>query len=139
MSGATTGKGSKRKAAEPRTNWRRLRGLTGGQIRAGLRKDREVVPTDPAFWAKAKVVMPRAKKTVTMRLDADLLDWFRSNAGYQTRINAVLRAYMNARLESVEADPGLQRMMAVSMADVEGGRVMNNRQPLLRRTHPGKR
>ena len=42
--------------------------------------------------------MPRAKKTVTVRLDADLLEWFRRNRGYQTRINAVLRAYMNAEV-----------------------------------------
>jgi uncharacterized protein (DUF4415 family) len=33
-----------------------------------------------------------------MRLDADLLEWFRTNRGYQTRINAILRAYMNAEL-----------------------------------------
>jgi uncharacterized protein (DUF4415 family) len=97
MSDATTGRTSRRKASEPRTDWKRLRSLTGPQIRAGLRKDPEVVPTNPAFWAKAKVVMPRSKKTVTMRLDADLLEWFRRNAGYQTRINAILRAYMNAQ------------------------------------------
>ena len=41
--------------------------------------------------------MPRPKKTVTMRLDANLLDWFRSNRGYRTRSNAVLRSYMNAQ------------------------------------------
>jgi uncharacterized protein (DUF4415 family) len=133
MSVATTGKNLK-KATEPRTNWKRLRSLTGAQIRASLCKDPEVVPTDPTFWAKAKVMMPRSKKTVTMRLDADLLDWFRSNSGYQTRINAVLRAYMNARLQSVEADPGLQRMMAASLADVEGDRVMSSRQLMRPRT-----
>jgi len=31
-----------------------------------------------------------------MRLDADLLRWFRRERGYQTRINAILRAYMQA-------------------------------------------
>jgi uncharacterized protein (DUF4415 family) len=31
-----------------------------------------------------------------MRIDADLLAWFRRQRGYQTRINAILRAYMNA-------------------------------------------
>ncbi len=31
-----------------------------------------------------------------MRLDADLLDWFRTRPGYQTRINSILRAYMDA-------------------------------------------
>jgi uncharacterized protein (DUF4415 family) len=97
MSAATTGKSLKRKVAEPRTNWTRLRSMTHKQIQAGLRKDPEARATDEAFWARAKIVMPRSKKTVTMRLDADPLDWFRSNPGYQTRINAVLRAYMNAQ------------------------------------------
>jgi uncharacterized protein (DUF4415 family) len=41
-------------------------------------------------------VLPRRKEVVTMRLDADLLAWFRQQRGYQTRINAILRAYMNA-------------------------------------------
>ena len=47
------------------------------------------------FWANATVHWPdQPKKQVTMRLDADLLDWFKSNGrGYQTRINAVLRSY----------------------------------------------
>jgi len=98
MSAATTGKTSRRKATEPRTNWKRVRSLTAAQIRAGIRKDPNINPTDEAFWAKAKVVMPRSKKTITMRLDADILDWFRGNSGYQTRINAILRAYMNAQL-----------------------------------------
>ena len=100
MSAERTGKNSKRKVAEPRTNWKRVRSLTGARIRAGLRKDAEAVPTDDSFWASAKVVMPRPKRTVTMRLDADLLEWFRRNQGYQTRINAILRAYMNAQVQA---------------------------------------
>lgn len=40
--------------------------------------------------------MPTPKEIVTMRLDADLLRWFRRERGYQTRINAILRAYMQA-------------------------------------------
>ena len=98
MSAAHTGKKSRKKAPEPRTDWKRLRSLTDAQIRDALGRDSEVKPTDEAFWAQARVVMPRPKKTVTMRLDADLLDWFRSNRGYQTRINAVLRSYMNAKI-----------------------------------------
>ncbi|MDH4259050.1 MAG: BrnA antitoxin family protein [Gammaproteobacteria bacterium] len=42
--------------------------------------------------------VPR-KAAISLRLDADVLDWFRAQgAGYQTRINAVLRAYMEASL-----------------------------------------
>jgi len=37
------------------------------------------------------------KRVITLRLDQDVLDWFRSGRkGYQTRINTVLRAYMQA-------------------------------------------
>lgn len=43
--------------------------------------------------------VPR-KAAISLRLDADVLDWFRARgAGYQTRINAVLRAYMDASAE----------------------------------------
>ena len=41
--------------------------------------------------------MPQRKQTVTIRLDADLLEWLRQQKGYQTRINAVLRTYMDAQ------------------------------------------
>jgi uncharacterized protein (DUF4415 family) len=38
--------------------------------------------------------MPTPREIVTMRLDADLLRWFRQQGGCQTRINAILRANM---------------------------------------------
>ncbi len=81
---------------EPETDWRRLRSITDDEIRAAIIDDPDAQPTDEVFWKAARVVMPRPKKTVTMRLDADLLEWFRSERGYQSRINAILRAYMNA-------------------------------------------
>ena len=49
------------------------------------------------FFKRAKLVMPKgvSKKTVTMRMDDDVLDWFKSQGkGHLTRMNAVLRAYM---------------------------------------------
>jgi uncharacterized protein (DUF4415 family) len=82
---------------EPKTDWRRLRSMTDEEVHAAIIDDPDAKPTDEAFWKDARVVMPRQKKTVTMRLDADLLEWFRAERGYQTRINAILRAYMNAR------------------------------------------
>ncbi len=78
-------------------DWKRFRSLTDAQVRAGIAKDPEIVPTDRDFWRGAKVVLPRPKKIVTMRLDADLLDWLRTSPGYQTRINAILRSYMDAQ------------------------------------------
>lgn len=42
--------------------------------------------------------MPQVKETMTIRLDADVLEWFRRQGkGYQTRINAILRSYMHAQ------------------------------------------
>ena len=78
------------------TNWNKLRRRSDAQIRRGIASDPDVHPTDEAFWKDAKVVWPIRKTIVTMRLDADLLAWFRQQRGYQTRINAILRAYMKA-------------------------------------------
>jgi uncharacterized protein (DUF4415 family) len=93
MKGAASGKTSKPKRG---TDWNRLRRMSEADIRKGIESDPDVRPTDEKFWKDAKVVLPRRKKVVTMRLDADLLEWFRQQRGYQTRINAILRAYMKA-------------------------------------------
>jgi uncharacterized protein (DUF4415 family)/uncharacterized DUF497 family protein len=84
---------------KPKTDWRRLRSITDDEIRAAIIDDPDAQPTDEAFWKEAHVVMPRRKETITRRLDADLLDWFRGERGYQTRINAILRAYMNTHAD----------------------------------------
>lgn len=82
------------------TDWKRLRSQSDRQIRRAIENDPEARPTDAEFWKKARVVMPAAKRTITIRLDADLLEWLRRQKGYQTRINAVLRSYMDANLTS---------------------------------------
>ena len=92
--GALTGKASKSDAG---TNWTKLRSLSATAIHGGIQADPDARATDAAFWKDAKVVLPTRKTVVTMRLDADLLEWFRQQRGYQTRINAILRAYMKAQ------------------------------------------
>ena len=61
----------------------------------------DIPPLDAAFWKNARVAMPGAgKRQLTLRLDAEVLDWFRAQGkGYQTRINAVLRAFVEAQRE----------------------------------------
>ena len=78
------------------TDWDRLQRMSAGAIRKGIAADPDAHGTDEEFWKGAEVVMPTPKEIVTIRLDADLLRWFRQHRGYQTRINAVLRAYMKA-------------------------------------------
>lgn len=51
----------------------------------------------PKYWPSIDEVFPVSlpKTQVTLRLDTDVLDWFRGQGrGHQTRMNAVLRAYM---------------------------------------------
>lgn len=53
------------------------------------------------FWSSARVVMPGAKTSVHLRLDSDVVDWFKANGkGHLTRMNAVLRAYVAAQKHS---------------------------------------
>jgi len=82
------------------SDWGRVRAMSDRQIRSAIESDPETPPTDAEFWKKARVVFPAAKQTITIRLDADLLKWLRKQKGYQTRINAVLRTYMDANRTS---------------------------------------
>ncbi len=73
--------------------------MSDEQIRQGILADPDAgPPTDEAFWKDAKLVWPKPKEVITIRLDASLLEWFRREPGYQTKINAILRAYMMAHL-----------------------------------------
>ena len=84
-----SGKSSKKKSG---TDWDRLASESEKDI------DYSDVPKLGAgFWRKATLRMPQKKESVTLRLDHDVLAWFRgSGRGYQTRINAVLRSYIQA-------------------------------------------
>jgi uncharacterized protein (DUF4415 family) len=55
-----------------------------------------VIP--PGFWDKAELRMPLTKQQITLRLDPDVIGWFkRTGKGYQSRMGAVLRSYMEAK------------------------------------------
>lgn len=60
----------------------------------------DIPALDEAFWKNAHVIMPATKKPVSIRMDEDVLSWFKGQGkGYQSRINAVLRSYMDAHKE----------------------------------------
>ena len=76
------------------TDWDRVRSMTEEEIEEGIRRDPD---SDPANfdWSKAVLFNPRRKEAISIRLDEDVLAYFKSlGAGYQTRINAVLRHFM---------------------------------------------
>ena len=80
-----------------KTDWARVDAMTEEEIDAAARSDPDAQPTDFDFWEDAVLVFP-SKQLVCIRIDRDILDWFRNQGrGYQTRMNAVLRSYMEAR------------------------------------------
>ncbi|MBI5503839.1 MAG: BrnA antitoxin family protein [Deltaproteobacteria bacterium] len=57
----------------------------------------ELADLPASFWDDAVLVHPVAKQPISLRLDSDVLDWFKEQGPrYQSRMNAVLRAYMSA-------------------------------------------
>ena len=55
----------------------------------------DIPEADEDFWKRAELRMPQPKKGIYVRLDPDVLDWLKSKGkGYQTRMNAMLRAMM---------------------------------------------
>jgi uncharacterized protein (DUF4415 family) len=57
----------------------------------------DIPELDAEFFRKARVVVPPRKQQLTIRLDTDVLAWLKSQGkGYQSRINAILRAYYDA-------------------------------------------
>ena len=87
-------KSTKRKSASSRTDWDRLRRLRDRDIDFS-----DLPATDAAFWAEAEIFLPPAKTHLSVRLDEDVVKWFkRQGPGYQTRMNAVLRAYVQSKL-----------------------------------------
>ena len=69
------------------------------QGRTETRADAPRHAMEPDFWASARVVMPPPGKTsVHLRLDADVLEWFRDQGkGHLSRMNAVLRSFMDSQ------------------------------------------
>ncbi len=84
------------------TDWQRVRGLDDDAIDAAIADDPDAAPALDAEWfATAEVALPEPKVPISIRVDREVLDWFKQQGpGYQSRMNAVLKAYMSARKAS---------------------------------------
>ena len=91
---ASLGKGRK-----GQTDWQRVDALTDEDIAHAIAQDPATFEPDPAWFANALVLRPsQPKERITVRLDADMVQWFKAQGGgYQTRINSILRAYYEAQ------------------------------------------
>jgi len=80
-----------------KTDWAAVDALTDKEIEEAVRNDPDAVPLD-VDWSEAILVVPPKKKAISIRVDEDVLDYFKKEGvGYQRRINAVLRSYMQQK------------------------------------------
>lgn len=82
---------------EDQTDWAYVKSLTNADVEASIDYEEEGYP----IWDTARMVYdPTCKKQITLRLDPDVIDFFKAGGpGYQTRMNAVLRSYMLAKVK----------------------------------------
>ena len=82
------------------TNWERLKRQREGKEPIDFS---DIPELDSSFWKDATIVIPAAKTKLTIRIDTDVYQWFNGQGpGYQTRINAVLRSYMEAATKQAQ-------------------------------------
>jgi uncharacterized protein (DUF4415 family) len=76
------------------TDWARVDALTEEELEASIDYEEEGYPD----WSMLQKGIPGPKKQLTVRYDADIVDWFKAQGdGYQTKMNAVLRSFVDAQ------------------------------------------
>ena len=92
----------KLRTIKSRTDWRRVNAMAQADVERLA--DEEDGPL-PKGWESGIVLgLPPGKEAIKLRIDRDVLDWFRATGqGYQTRINNVLRAFVASRGEAKPA------------------------------------
>lgn len=85
----------RKKPSRGRADFKRIDRMSEAEIMRTSPPELADMPDD--FWDSAVVVIPQPKEPISLRVDQDILDWFRSKGPrYQSRMNSVLRAYMSA-------------------------------------------
>ncbi len=83
-----------RRRGKSQTDWARVDALTEEELEASIDHDEE----GEIDWSTVQVGIPGPKQQLTVRFDADVVEWFKAQgAGYQTRMNAVLRSFVEAQ------------------------------------------
>ena len=95
----------KRKKAEPKTDWARLRAMTDRDIEKAVRDDPDAAPILTERWLRnARLTMPmdrRPRVAISLRIERELVEWFKAQGGpYQSRMHAVLKAFVEAHQQA---------------------------------------
>jgi len=93
------------RSAKDKTDWLKLKSTPDSAIRF----TKDAPRTSPTEWAEAiahhGLPVPVRKEQIALRVDADVLEWFRAQgAGWQTRMNEVLKTYRAAMARKVRAE-----------------------------------
>lgn len=77
------------------TNWERVSKMADEEIDTS-----DIPPLDDAFFANARLRMPAKKVSVTLDVDADVIEWFKAQGeDFHNRVNAALKIYAEAHKE----------------------------------------
>lgn len=85
------------KRGESKTDWAKAGSVSDNQLEASITADRDEASLD-FDWSKASPHLHEPKAILHMRVDQEVLDYFRAQGkGYQTKINSVLLSYIRAQ------------------------------------------
>jgi len=99
-----------RRRGEDLTDWKRVKATTEAELEASIAADPDDIHEE-LDWKKAFIGLPPRKKDIHIRIDSDVLEWFkRTGEGYQTRMNNVLRAFFVSRRRSGSAGPARRKV-----------------------------
>jgi uncharacterized protein (DUF4415 family) len=83
--------------AKSRTDWRKADALSDEELERRIAEDRDERDLRPD-WMRARLVMPEAKQSIHLRLEREVIEFFKSQGkkGHIARMQAVLKAYADA-------------------------------------------
>jgi uncharacterized protein (DUF4415 family) len=86
-----------------KTDWARVDALSDEEITRAMASDPDWTDDMDIDWSKAVIVTPAKKAAISIRLDEDVLDYFKAGgAGYQSRMNSVLRHFVTEQRRKKE-------------------------------------
>jgi uncharacterized protein (DUF4415 family) len=90
-----------RERGEGKTDWKRVAEMKEEDIDLS-----DIPELDHDSWDNAELVMPEAKVSISIRVDREVVDYFREGGpGYQTRMNAVLKSFVEAHKKKRDPHP----------------------------------
>lgn len=90
---------ARRARGESQTDLAKVRAKSEAELERDIADDPDFRNVPDDWAATAQAMMPSPKKLLSLRLDTEVIDWFKDQGpGYQTRINSVLRAFVDQNI-----------------------------------------